>query len=202
MWLSSTTHSQAHTPAHRHPRTGKHATHLQWYCLYSTDSYVIQECAFACVGVSLYTVASKKWLRGIVGNLLWKEKLGRLTTTDHRDTATETETQRREECEAGELGYKMIPALWGLIIIYAPGLFLSFLSRIKLITTAPRSPASPSAHFPFFLPPPPHSISCSLIFVLIGLSEVPTSKGTCYQTLLKKRERTAQDTYSHFKWVE
>lgn len=76
-------------------------------------------CVALCSGI-------KKWLCGNVGDLLSKEKLGCLTTTDHRNTATETETQRREERKAGELGYKMIPALWGLIIIYAPGSFLSF----------------------------------------------------------------------------
>lgn len=74
----------------------------------------------------------------------------------------------------------MILKLWGLIIIYAPG---PFLSRIKLITAAPYSPAFPSAHSSFFFhppPPPPLSpslaLSLPLILLLIGLSEVSTSK--------------------------
>ena len=67
-------------------------------------------------------------------------------------------------------------------------LFSPFLCRIKLITNVPPSPAFPSAHSSFFSPTSSssRSLSRSLILLLIGLSEVPTSKGTCYQTQAEK----------------
>lgn len=70
-------------------------------------------------------------------------------------------------------------------------LFSPFLSRIKLITAA-----SPSSAFASFISPAPSS--SLLILRLIGLSEVPTSKGTCYPTQMKEWGRPVRNMCTLF----
>lgn len=134
-----------------------------------------------------------------------KEKWGHHTTTDHKNTAIEdNEEGRVYRLENWDM--KMILPLWGLIIVYAPGPFLSFSLPNQI--NHHRSP-KPSLSlcslffFFFFHPPPPLSISRPLILLLIGLSEVSTSKRHLLWNSWKrwKKDSSRYNVYTLIWWA-